>query len=116
MPDPELSPLIVSDEVVEELRLQVGELPTEREERVRRTYGLGKREVGVLVALGEGDEGGGEAGEGEAGVGVRWFEEIVRAGEGTEVRDPKVVMNWCVRVRPPARLVPLVFLVAFELF
>ncbi|BGP34413.1 hypothetical protein JCM10296v2_006233 [Rhodotorula toruloides] len=91
MPDPELSPLAVSAELVSKLEGEVGELPLEREERVRATYGLGRREVGVLVALGEGEEG--AEGEGEQGVGVRWFEEIVKGGEG---RDPKVVMNWLI--------------------
>lgn len=90
MPDPELSPLAVPAELVKKLRGEVGELPLEREERVRDTYGLGRREVGVLVALGEGEEG--AEGEGEQGVGVRWFEEIVKGGEA---REPKVVMNWC---------------------
>ncbi|BGP02577.1 Glutamyl-tRNAGln amidotransferase [Rhodotorula toruloides ATCC 204091] len=96
MPDPELSPLAVSAELVRKLEGEVGELPLEREERVRATYGLGRREVGVLVALGEGEEG--EGGEGEQGVGVRWFEEIVRGAEGEEGggRDPKVVMNWLI--------------------
>ncbi|BGP10425.1 hypothetical protein JCM10049v2_006313 [Rhodotorula toruloides] len=91
MPDPELSPLAVPAELVKKLRGEVGELPLEREERVRETYGLGRREVGVLVALGEGEEG--AEGEREQGVGVRWFEEIVKGGEA---RDPKVVMNWLI--------------------
>ncbi|BGP26762.1 aspartyl-tRNA(Asn)/glutamyl-tRNA (Gln) amidotransferase subunit B [Rhodotorula toruloides] len=94
MPDPELSPIPISPSLIETLEKDVPELPVEREERVRKVYGLGRREVGVLVALGEGEEG--AEGEGEMGVGVRWFEEIVRGAGRGEGRDPKVVMNWLI--------------------
>lgn len=102
VPDPELAPLVVSRAALDALRREVPELPEEARRRLRREYGLGRREAGVLVALGEGaDEGaaGGAQGaqeedEASPGIGVRWFEQLAKG------RDAKLAANW-LRLLPP---------------
>ncbi|GJN93385.1 hypothetical protein Rhopal_006439-T1 [Rhodotorula paludigena] len=102
MPDPELGALVVDEQTLDALRRDMPELPDDARRRLCREYGLGKREAGVLVALGEQREegtgladgeggGGGGGGEGEAaepGLGVRWFEDLARG------RDAKTAANW----------------------
>ncbi|HIQ31838.1 MAG TPA: Asp-tRNA(Asn)/Glu-tRNA(Gln) amidotransferase subunit GatB [Aquifex aeolicus] len=73
-PDPDLLPLVLKGEWIEEIRASMPELPHQRLERFRTTYGLGEYEAKVLVDHKElGD----------------FFEESLR-----EVGDPKAVANW----------------------
>jgi aspartyl-tRNA(Asn)/glutamyl-tRNA(Gln) amidotransferase subunit B len=49
-PDPDLVPLIVSDEWVEQMRSRLPELPAQRKERFQESYGLSEYDAGVLIA------------------------------------------------------------------
>ncbi|KPV74046.1 uncharacterized protein RHOBADRAFT_54611 [Rhodotorula graminis WP1] len=97
VPDPELGALVLDARELDALRATMPELPEAARGRLRARYGLGKREAGVLVALGEvPDEGeGGRGGaaqldEASPGLGVRWFETLA------EGRDPKLAANWLI--------------------
>ncbi|GAA5892373.1 hypothetical protein JCM8208_005805 [Rhodotorula glutinis] len=107
VPDPELGALVLDARALDELREGMPELPEAARTRLRRVYGLGKREAGVLVALGEvPDEGEGEVrgaatapvgareapqlDEASPGLGVRWYEALA------EGRDPKLAANWLI--------------------
>ncbi|MBC7337852.1 MAG: Asp-tRNA(Asn)/Glu-tRNA(Gln) amidotransferase GatCAB subunit B, partial [Clostridia bacterium] len=73
-PEPDLLPLIIDRELVEEIRRTMPELPKDRRERWKRDYGLGDYEVSVLSsskALGD------------------LFDACVR-----EIGKPKEVSNW----------------------
>ncbi|GAA5836528.1 hypothetical protein JCM9279_000416 [Rhodotorula babjevae] len=109
VPDPELGALVLDPRALDALREAMPELPEAARARLRARYGLGQREAGVLVALGEvPDEAEGEgevraraaaagaAGaaaqqdEASPGLGVRWFEMLA------EGRDPKLAANWLI--------------------
>ena len=49
-PDPDLVPLIISEEWIEEVRRSLPELPLERKERFVRQYGIPEYDAGVLTA------------------------------------------------------------------
>jgi aspartyl-tRNA(Asn)/glutamyl-tRNA(Gln) amidotransferase subunit B len=73
-PDPDLVPLTITPEWIDEVRTQLPELPTERKERFVRDYGIPEYDAGVLTtskALGT------------------YYEECVR-----RFSDPKQVSNW----------------------
>ncbi|MDQ7039195.1 MAG: Asp-tRNA(Asn)/Glu-tRNA(Gln) amidotransferase subunit GatB [Aquificota bacterium] len=73
-PDPDLIPLRVPEEWVEEIRRTMPELPHQRFERIKREFGLSDYEVKILVQHKEvGD----------------FFEEAVRF-----YREPKMIANW----------------------
>ncbi len=74
-PEPDLPPLEVSREWLEELRRQLPELPAARRERFIREYGLGAYEADLLVA--------------ERGV-ADYYEAAVRLGKVS----PKTIANW----------------------
>ncbi|GAA6036487.1 hypothetical protein JCM8097_003530 [Rhodosporidiobolus ruineniae] len=103
MPDPELGAVRVTEGMLEGLRRGMPELPDVAYVRLQEEYGLSARDAGILVALGEG----GAAGEGEGGelgeeadaaIGVRWFEEVVKAdGEGWGSKERiKGAVNWLI--------------------
>jgi aspartyl-tRNA(Asn)/glutamyl-tRNA(Gln) amidotransferase subunit B len=72
-PDPDLLPLIVEDDWIEEIRRGMPELPDEKKSRFMQDYGLGAYDAGVLVAERETAD----------------FYEAVANG-----RDPKIAANW----------------------
>ncbi len=49
-PDPDLVPLVISEEWIEEVRRSLPELPLERKERFVRQYGIPEYDAGVLTA------------------------------------------------------------------
>ena len=49
-PDPDLVPLVISEEWIEEVRQSLPELPLERKERFVRQYGIPEYDAGVLTA------------------------------------------------------------------
>jgi len=49
-PDPDLIPLIVSDDWIEEIRARLPELPAARKHRFQELYGLSEYDAGVLTA------------------------------------------------------------------
>ncbi|GAA5911285.1 hypothetical protein JCM6882_004084 [Rhodosporidiobolus microsporus] len=111
MPDPELGVVRVEEAELGRLRAGMAELPERARERLMGAeYGLGERDAGIVVALGEADvdaaaetESGVEGeGEGEwtagAGIGVRWFEEVVaKLIFGEEVKErARQAANWLI--------------------
>lgn len=73
-PEPDLPPLRISNEMIEQVRRQMPELPRQRKERFVASYGLSDYDATVLVAERETAE---------------YFEECVKA-----LNKPKVVANW----------------------
>jgi len=76
-PEPDLPPLALSREWVEELSARLPELPDARRDRFMRQYGLSSYDAGVLTA--------------ERAV-ADYYEACVAAGDGQI--EPKVVANW----------------------
>jgi aspartyl-tRNA(Asn)/glutamyl-tRNA(Gln) amidotransferase subunit B len=79
-PDPDLPPLVVSDDEVAKARRALPELPRERRARFGREYGLSEYDAGVLTQTSAGSE---------------YFEAVAR-----EADDPKAAAKW---VTGPAR-------------
>ncbi|MGD9818728.1 MAG: Asp-tRNA(Asn)/Glu-tRNA(Gln) amidotransferase subunit GatB [Desulfomonilaceae bacterium] len=73
-PDPDLLPLRVSKEWIEEIRSTLPELPAEKKERFINEFGIPNYDAGVLTASRELAE---------------YFEDVVR-----EFNNPKSVSNW----------------------
>lgn len=73
-PEPDLVPLAVSSDRVEEIRAGLPELPTERRRRFVQAYGLPEYDASVLTAT---------------KAVAEYFEECVQLH-----RDPKLVSNW----------------------
>jgi len=78
-PDPDLLPLELKPELVEELRKNLPELPDEKKARFARDYALSAYDADVLVA--------------ERAT-AAYFEAVVKGGTGR--RDPKVTANWVI--------------------
>lgn len=74
-PEPDLPPLVVGENVIEDLAAQLPELPEALKDRLCETYGLSSYESSVLVN--------------EAGS-AQYFEEVA----GKPTRPSKVVVNW----------------------
>jgi len=93
MPDPNLPPLLLTEEYISRIRTTMPELSYITRERLQSQYGLSERDVGVLMAV---DAGRGVGYDGEVGGGaVRYFEMLCQAGGGVEGRrEAKVVVNW----------------------
>ena len=72
-PDPDLAPLVISDELIEEVRKEMPELPEAKKNRYMSSYGLSEYDAGVLTASTEISS---------------YFEKIVSK------HDPKVATNW----------------------
>ena len=79
-PDPDLLPLDLTAEFVDELAAELPELPDAKKARFVADYGLSAYDAGVLVA------------EREAAA---FYEDVVgRTDDGAPVRDPKAAANW----------------------
>ena len=72
-PDPDLPPLIISDDLVNKLRLELPELPDQKRERFINSYNLTEYDAEVLTS--------------ERNV-SEFFESLVKG------RDPKLVVSW----------------------
>ncbi len=72
-PDPDLLPLILTEDYVEAIRKTLPELPDEKKERFIRDYKLSRYDAGVLVA----DQ-----------ANAAYFETVAKG------RDPKLACNW----------------------
>jgi aspartyl-tRNA(Asn)/glutamyl-tRNA(Gln) amidotransferase subunit B len=73
-PDPDLPPLVLSGEWIEEIRSELPELPAARRARVGAQYGLPSYDAGVLTA--------------DRAI-AEYYEAVVAAGA-----DPKAAANW----------------------
>ena len=74
-PDPDLLPLELSQDYVDELRASLPELPDERKKRYMIDFGLSSYDAGVLVS--ERDT-------------AKYFENVAKG------RDPKITANWVI--------------------
>jgi aspartyl-tRNA(Asn)/glutamyl-tRNA(Gln) amidotransferase subunit B len=72
-PDPDLLPLVLSDEEIAKVKASLPELPDEKKERFMRDYQLSSYDAGVLVADQES---------------AHFFETVAKG------RDPKLAANW----------------------
>jgi aspartyl-tRNA(Asn)/glutamyl-tRNA(Gln) amidotransferase subunit B len=77
-PDPDLLPLVLDEQWIEEIRASLPELPDEKKARFMRDYGLSAYDAGVLVAEKE----------------TAAYYEAVLAGD--KKRDPKIAANWVI--------------------
>jgi aspartyl-tRNA(Asn)/glutamyl-tRNA(Gln) amidotransferase subunit B len=75
-PDPDLLPLHISDEYIEEVRNQLPELPDEKRERFIKQYGLSTYDANILVSSKEM---------------AAYYEEVVK-----ESNQPKLAANWVI--------------------
>lgn len=106
MPDPELAPLVVPSvgankdwrgifacnqyliclqDVLNELQASLPDLPDAVRARLESQFGLGSREVDIIVRLGQSDTDGASD---TYGAGVAYFEQLAQG------RDPIVAANW----------------------
>ncbi|KAA1466549.1 Glutamyl-tRNA amidotransferase B subunit [Dentipellis sp. KUC8613] len=85
MPDPNLPPLLLDQNYIEQIRQSMPELPHQIRARLQR-QGLSQRDTDVLMAVDSGREVGydGELGQGA----TAYFDALARG------RDPKEVVNW----------------------
>ena len=72
-PDPDLPPLVLEKKIIEELKLQLPELPDKKKTRFMETYGIKKYDAEILVSEREVAD---------------YFEKLVFD------RDPKMVLSW----------------------
>ena len=72
-PDPDLLPLSLSEDVIDEIRSKLPELPDDKKERFQREYSLSAYDANILVS------------EIETAL---FFEEVAKG------RDPKIAANW----------------------
>ncbi len=72
-PDPDLLPLVLKQEWVDQIRVSLPELPDAKKQRYMDDYGLGAYDASVLIA----DK-----------ITADYFDEVVQG------RDPKLVSNW----------------------
>ncbi len=82
LPDPDLLPLVLTEDFVADQREQIGELPEQRRARYREHFGLPEHDVRALAQ----DRGTGD-----------WFERVEAAGA-----DPKLACNWLIEDLLPA--------------
>jgi aspartyl-tRNA(Asn)/glutamyl-tRNA(Gln) amidotransferase subunit B len=73
-PEPDLMPVVVSDEMIADVRKLLPELPEARRQRFMRRYGLPEYDAGVLVA--------------EAAL-AAFYEQAAQAS-----KNPKAISNW----------------------
>ncbi|HEX20017.1 MAG TPA: Asp-tRNA(Asn)/Glu-tRNA(Gln) amidotransferase subunit GatB [Acidiferrobacteraceae bacterium] len=74
-PDPDLPPMVLSDEFIEEARKSLPELPDEKRQRFRKEYGLSEYDAGLVTASREMAD---------------YYETVVKESEG----DAKLAANW----------------------
>lgn len=74
-PDPDLPPMVLSDEFIEEARNSLPELPDEKRQRFQKEYGLSEYDAAVVTASREMAD---------------YYETVVKESEG----DAKLAANW----------------------
>ncbi|SNX87624.1 related to PET112 - putative glutamyl-tRNA(Gln)amidotransferase subunit B, mitochondrial precursor [Melanopsichium pennsylvanicum] len=102
MPDPNLPPVLLSQQQVEKLREEMPELPDARRARLTGQYGLSARDVNVLMRVGSEDdrEGRTQASaqvessdggcDGKNSDAVAYFETVANG------RNPQTALNWII--------------------
>ncbi|CAE6493091.1 unnamed protein product, partial [Rhizoctonia solani] len=89
MPDPNLPPLVIEQDYVENIRSKMPTLPAQTRERLISAYKLSARDVDVLMGVDAGADVGFDGEEPLRLGAVAYFESVVREG-----RSPKTVANW----------------------
>lgn len=74
MPEPDLPPIITSDETIEEYRQELPELPDARRARLEKEYGLSDYDAGIITS---------------SRAMAEYFDAVVGTGA-----DPKLAANW----------------------
>ena len=74
-PDPDLLPVEINEELIEEIRKTLPELPQDKSQRFMKEYGLSNYDANVLISTRELAD---------------YFEEVVRLSQAT----PKLAANW----------------------
>ncbi|CBQ69742.1 related to PET112-putative glutamyl-tRNA(Gln)amidotransferase subunit B, mitochondrial precursor [Sporisorium reilianum SRZ2] len=100
MPDPNLPPILLSEQQIQSLRDGLPELPDARRARLSEQYGLTSRDINVLMRVGSEDERDGrvalrvlEEDSGQQGQGtdaVEYFESVARG------RSAQTALNWII--------------------
>ena len=96
MPDPNLPPVLLSEQQIDELRQGLPELPDARRLRLSQQYGLTSRDVNVLMRVGSEDERDGRTAikmlqEEEQGAdAVEYFETVAKG------RSAQTALNWII--------------------
>ncbi|MFV0430868.1 MAG: Asp-tRNA(Asn)/Glu-tRNA(Gln) amidotransferase subunit GatB [Alphaproteobacteria bacterium] len=79
-PDPDLLPVIITEEYVENIKNTLPELPDEKKERFIKDFGLSAYEAGVLAASRQN---------------ANFIEQVAKVDkDGKAGRDPKLAVNW----------------------
>ncbi|VVC76209.1 Aspartyl/glutamyl-tRNA(Asn/Gln) amidotransferase subunit B [Aquicella siphonis] len=76
-PDPDLLPLVITDELIEQVRRELPELPQQKRERFISQYGLSAYDAGILVSSKDM---------------AQFYEEVVRESGN----QPKLAANWII--------------------
>ncbi len=74
MPEPDLPPIVTSDETIEQYRSELPELPDARRERLEKEYGLSDYDAGIITS---------------SRAMAEYFDEAIASGA-----DAKLVANW----------------------
>ena len=74
MPEPDLPPIVTSDELIEKYRTELPELPDARRARIEKDYGLSDYDAGILTS---------------SRAMAEYFDAAVAAGA-----DAKLIANW----------------------
>ncbi len=74
MPEPDLPPIVTSDETIEQYRSELPELPDARRERLEKEYGLSDYDAGIITS---------------SRAMAEYFDEAIAGGA-----DAKLVANW----------------------
>lgn len=97
MPDPNLPPILLSEQQIKELSEELPELPDATRTRLGQQYGLTSRDVNVLMRLGSEDDRDGRVSiqrldeKEEGSDAVEYFEKVASGG-----RNPQTALNWII--------------------
>lgn len=100
MPDPNLPPILLSQQQIQELREGLPELPDARRSRLSEQYGLTSRDINVLMRVGSEDDRGGRIAmpvleadghqQNQATDAVEYFESVAKG------RSAQTALNWII--------------------
>jgi len=98
MPDPNLPPILLSEQQIREVREGLPELPDARRARLTEQYGLTSRDVNVLMRVGSEDERDGRSstnvpigdGQQQGSDAVEYFERVASG------RNAQTALNWII--------------------
>jgi aspartyl-tRNA(Asn)/glutamyl-tRNA(Gln) amidotransferase subunit B len=81
-PDPDLKPLILTEERIKDIQLQMPELPDDKKNRFRKDYSLNDYDAGILVA--------------EQEV-AHYYESVIKVAKSKDTQQAaKLIANWLI--------------------